>query len=76
MKTLTATAPEHWASYLVNGDDSGLSPEDKAQADKFAAWLGGGIVKCKDAGFMHTHDAQRICGTLAATCCEYIALDI
>lgn len=29
-------APAAWASYLVNGDASGLSAEEKAQAD---AWL-------------------------------------
>jgi len=30
------TAPAAWASYLVNGDASGLSDEERAQAD---AWL-------------------------------------
>lgn len=29
-------APAAWASYLVNGDASGLTPEERAQAD---AWL-------------------------------------
>jgi hypothetical protein len=31
----TITGPSYWASYLINGDDSGLSPEEKAQCD---AW--------------------------------------
>jgi hypothetical protein len=35
MKTVTLTGPVWWASYLVNGDDSSLLPEDKAKAD---AW--------------------------------------
>ncbi len=30
------TAPVYWASYFINGDDSGLEPEEKAHAD---AWL-------------------------------------
>lgn len=33
---VTVTGPASWASYLINGDASGLSPEEKAQAD---AWL-------------------------------------
>lgn len=40
MKTLepvTYTLPAYWASYLINGDDSGISPEDKAEADAFLA---------------------------------------
>lgn len=28
--------PAHWCSYLVNGDASGLTPDEKARAD---AWL-------------------------------------
>jgi hypothetical protein len=30
------TGPAHWASYLVNGDASGLLDDEKAKAD---AWL-------------------------------------
>lgn len=30
------TGPSYWASYFVNGDASGLTPEEKAKAD---AWL-------------------------------------
>jgi hypothetical protein len=36
----TATGPAYWASYLVNGDDSGLTPEEKAAADAWIAKLG------------------------------------
>ncbi len=32
----TYTAPVYWASYLVNGDDSGIDAEEKAHADH---WL-------------------------------------
>jgi len=31
------TGPAYWASYLVNGDDSGLEPEEKAAADAWQA---------------------------------------
>lgn len=74
LETVTATAPAHWASYLVNGDDSGLEPEEKRQAAKFAAWLGAWPVDCSEAGFMWTHDAMRVCGALAAECESYTAL--
>ncbi len=36
----TVTGPAYWASYLVNGDDSSLTPEEKAHADAWAARLG------------------------------------
>ncbi|MEY9235376.1 hypothetical protein ABIF78_007699 [Bradyrhizobium japonicum] len=71
--TVTGTAPSHWASYFINGDASGMEDEEIAQADAFAAWLGGSIVDCEDAGFMRYHDAQPF-GTLAADCQTYTAL--
>lgn len=33
----TYTLPAYWASYLINGDDSGISPVDVEQAEKFLA---------------------------------------
>lgn len=36
MKFHTVTGPVYWASYFVNGDDSGLEPDEKVRAD---AWL-------------------------------------
>jgi len=73
-ETVTGTAPSHWASYFVNGDASGMDDSEIAQADEFAAWLGGDIVDCADAGFMWHHDAMRVCGALAADCQTYTAL--
>ena len=32
---LTYTLPAYWASYLINGDASGISYQDKTQADSF-----------------------------------------
>lgn len=70
----TGTAPSHWASYFINGDSSGLDETDIRQANQFAEWLGADPVSCEDAGFMWTHDAMRVCGTLAADCQEYSAI--
>lgn len=36
----TVTGPSYWASYLVNGDDSSLNPEEKAAADAWNERLG------------------------------------
>lgn len=77
---VTGTAPSHWACYLVNGDGSDLDPDECDAAEKFADWLvggtwkRGGIVSCEDAGFMWSHDAMRVCGTLASDCQTYYAL--
>lgn len=35
-------APEYWASYLVNGDASGMDASDKAECDKWIAGIGDG----------------------------------
>jgi hypothetical protein len=72
--TALGTAPSCWASYLINGDASGLSDEDVRQADAFVEWLGATPCSCEDAGFMWNHDARQVCGTLAADCQIYTAL--
>ena len=33
-KTLTITLPAHWASYVINGDSSGLTLEERGVADR------------------------------------------
>jgi len=33
---ITITGPAYWASYFINGDASGLTDEERAQADR---WL-------------------------------------
>ena len=65
------TAPASWASYLVNGDDSGLRPGDRARADAWAATLPGPIVDAEEAGFSWHHDAQGVTGPLGATVARY-----
>lgn len=42
----TAEAPARWASYLVNGDASGISRTDRAEADRWARSVQGAIVSC------------------------------
>lgn len=73
LSSVSGTAPSAWASYLVNGDASGISEEDIAQANAFAAWMGGPIVGCDDYGFTSRHDAIRF-GALGADCQTYTAL--
>lgn len=34
-KPIAFNLPANWASYLINNDDSGISLEEKAQADQF-----------------------------------------
>ena len=67
MKTTTLTAPSHWASYLINGEQGDLH---ESELDRIISWLesqgmydkrnqSGPIypVSCEDAGFMWRHDA-------------------
>lgn len=55
---LEIVAPSHWASYLINGDDSGLEPDEKAACDAWIKREGVGLpVDCRDAGFRWRHDA-------------------
>tara|TARA_R100000306_G_C4302778_1_gene105977 strand:+ start:162 stop:446 length:285 start_codon:yes stop_codon:yes gene_type:complete len=35
MKTTVITAPSIWASYLINGDSSGITEQDKIDADRY-----------------------------------------
>lgn len=71
MATITATAPSHWASYLINGDASGLDDDEKNACDAWIAREGlGDPVDCSDAGFIRAHDAFRE-WPLASDCQEY-----
>ena len=64
------TAPSSWASYLINGDASGLHPADIAAADAWIESLAfGSPVSCEDAGFVGYHDAREF--ALATDCQTY-----
>jgi hypothetical protein len=71
--TITGTAPSHWACYFINGDASGMTDQEIEAADNFAGWLGGSIVDCEDAGFIHWHDARQFY-PFAADCQTFTAL--
>ncbi len=83
LQPVTYTLPAYWASYLINGDDSGISPEDKAACDAFHAARGlPSPVSCGDTErnpetgetgdpwFAHSNDA----GTLAGDVWDYTYL--
>ena len=60
------TAPAYWASYLINGDDSGIDYEAKKQADAFIKRIGmGSPVSCEEAGIIRHHDAFWECPMMA-----------
>lgn len=69
IETTTFTLPSYWASYLINGDDSGIDDDDKTACDNFlAANPGWSCIGCEEFGFFsNTNDA----GTLAGDCLEY-----
>lgn len=65
------SAPSSWASYLINGDASGMDLADKSAADAWIARVGlGGPVDCEDDGFHWQHDAMKEC-PLGADCQGY-----
>ena len=69
--------PSFWASALINGDTSGLDPDDEAALDKFIAYMLHQYGQCwcldvaSEENFLRDHDASRF-GVLACDCCEYI----
>jgi hypothetical protein len=71
--TITGTAPSHWACYFINGDEGDMTDQEIKAADSFAVWLGGSIVGCEDAGFIHRHDAYQFY-PFASDCQTFTAL--
>lgn len=52
------SAPSAWASYLINGDASGLDEAERAEADAFIEWVGlAAPVDCEALGFCARSDA-------------------
>ena len=76
-ETVSAIGYAAWASYLINGDDSGISPDERKAADEFHGWLAGGycradIVDCDSESFFATPDSPY--PSLPGDCVEYRAL--
>lgn len=66
-ETTTRRLPAYWASYLINGDASGMEDDERAEADEYLDSLGAGW-SCCDVGevdFSHTNDANRLGGDVA-----------
>lgn len=68
--TFTATAPICWASYLINGDSSGLDDNEIEQADAWITRMGGYVSDVGEAEFASRHDAWAEC-PLAGDVAEY-----
>lgn len=51
------TAPSAWASYLINGDATGIDDREQEEADAMVAHIGlGSPTDCDDAGFVSNPD--------------------
>lgn len=64
-KTLEYVLPAYWASYLINGDDSGMSEQDKKDCAAFLASKNLKAFDCIDCGpecFSRTNDATALGG--------------
>ena len=60
LQVIMATAPSYLASYLINGDDSGLDSAERETADSWIKRVGLGMpIGCEDAGFIWHHDARQ-----------------
>ena len=60
MNVIEKTAPSGWASYLINGDGSGLEDDEVMACDAWIEHEGlGAPVSCEDYGFVRMHGAYR-----------------
>lgn len=72
----TFTAPAHWASFLLYGDSSGLSPSEHAEAeacvrDLVATYGTGNVCDCSEPEFSSRRGDY---GRLAGDYCTYTVL--
>lgn len=68
---VTYILPEYLASYLINGDHSGLTDQEVTEIDQFLAREKVNFVSCSDQGyFSHYNDLNN----LGSTVLEYTAL--
>lgn len=74
LETEYLIAPSAWASYLINGDASGLLEGEKEIVDSWVKRMDcGAPVSCEDAGFFWRHDAMKECPQ-GADCQKYVFL--
>ena len=77
METITYTLPEHWASYLINGDSSSFSlyddgDEELALIDRVISDIDCGTpVSCSEESFFLTYHDVHLYGVKASDCLEY-----
>lgn len=71
LDTQTYCLPAYWASYLINGDASGLEPGEQQTIDAWLAREGNpNIVDCGEQYFSWRNDATLLGGDV----CDYTAL--
>jgi hypothetical protein len=71
IETVEYTLSAYWASYLINGDASGLQPGEQEVIDAWLAKEGNPhIVDCGEQYFSRHNDATDLGGDV----CEYTAL--
>tara|TARA_R100001082_G_C4314522_1_gene138347 strand:+ start:485 stop:787 length:303 start_codon:yes stop_codon:yes gene_type:complete len=82
IQTHSMHLPNFWTSALINGDYSGLEPEDEKELNDFIQYWKDDIYintanipsdenAYFESHFMKYHDASNL-GVLACDCCEYI----
>lgn len=62
-----------WASYLINGDSSGIEESDIHDADQFARYVGGYIFDCSEESFFARPEYPA--GALPGDCVEFSFID-
>ena len=63
--TNTYTLPAYWASYLVNGDASGITDDERAEIDAFCEGLGTCSGTTDEPEYFQRHnDANRVGGNV------------
>lgn len=71
MQIISLRLPAHWASYLINGDHSGLSTKEKQEIDSFIGDyetmhnMTIACLECEESYFAHRNDANNIGGEVS-----------
>jgi len=70
IETITYKLPAYWASYLINGDASGMEESELETVDSFLqSESEPNFVDCGEQYFSWTNDAT----TLGGDVCDYVA---